>query len=121
MRDIVCEVCAPFFEILTADSGDAAREIVLIEKPDVALCDFRMPGCSGLEALAALKALDIRRPTILMTSEDPSAWTCSYQREAPFDSLLTKPFSKRELLSTFATLIGRAYHDADFQQRLLSS
>lgn len=118
LREVIRELCAPYFEVLEAATGDAAWEIAVAEQPDLALCDFHMPGRSGLEALAALKSTDQRRPAILMTS-DMSPELDRWRERALFDSLLTKPFSRRELLQTIATLIDRAYEDATFRQRLL--
>lgn len=119
LREIVRELCAPFFQILEAGTGDAALEIARVEHPDLALCDFHMPGCSGLEALSALKSLDIRRPTILMTSDVSPDLTRELER-AQVDTLLPKPFSRRQLLTTMASAIELAYHDEALRQRLMS-
>ncbi|OYW19838.1 MAG: hypothetical protein B7Z55_08165, partial [Planctomycetales bacterium 12-60-4] len=116
-REVVREVCAPFFEILEADTGDAALEIAVGEHPELALCDFHMPGCSGLEALSALKTFDVRRPAILMTS-DVSADLRERVQLARIDSLLAKPFTRHQLLQTFANAIDTAYHDGGMTQRL---
>lgn len=119
LRAVLRELCAPFFEILEADNGDTAFELAMAELPDLALCDLHMPGRSGLEALAALKELDVRRPAILMTSE-PS-WELQRQlQQAHIDTLLTKPFSRSKLLGTFASAIDDAFHDESLRQRLLS-
>ncbi|MDX1969750.1 MAG: response regulator [Planctomycetaceae bacterium] len=117
LREVVREVCAPFFEILEAENGDEALEIAVAEHPELALCDFHMPGCSGLEALTALKTYDIRRPAILMTS-DVSADLHQRVQLARIDSLLAKPFTRQQLLQTFATAIDSAYHDDRLTQRL---
>lgn len=120
LREIVRDVCAPFFEVLEAETGDQALEIATHAHPDLALCDFHMPGCSGLEALTALKLFDCRRPAILMTSDVSPALELQVQR-AHIDSLLPKPFGRRQLLQTFATAMQSGYHDEGFLQRLLSS
>ena len=119
LRAVLRELCAPFFEILEADNGDTAFELALMERPDLALCDLHMPGRSGLEALAALKELDLRRPAILMTS-DPTVELERQLRQAHIDTLLTKPFSRSKLLGTFACAIEDAFHDESLRQRLLS-
>ncbi len=120
LREVIRELCAPFFQILEANTGDAAFEIAMVEHPDLALCDFHMPGRSGLEALSALKTLDIRRPAILMTS-DVSDDLEQQLRDLQVDSLLPKPFTRRQLLGTVASAIDSAYHDNSLCQRLRST
>jgi two-component system, response regulator PdtaR len=117
-REVVREVCAPFFEIVEAETGDEALDLVAT-RPDLALCDYHMPGRSGLEALAALKALDVRTPAILMTSD--TRWDLNAEvRRSRIDTWLAKPFTRRELLRAFATAIESAYDDSRLSQRLLA-
>ena len=119
-REVVKELCAPFFEVLEAETGDDAYGIATLDRPDLALCDFHMPGRTGLDALTAFKQLDVRRPAILMTS-DPSLELAREVQLARIDSLLEKPFTRRQLLRTFATAVDSAFHDDGLMRRLLSS
>jgi CheY-like chemotaxis protein len=115
LREVVREVCAPFFDVLEAESGDEAWELVQ-SRPDLALCDLHMPGRSGLEALSALKALDARRPAVLMTSR-PTEALVDEVRAGRIDSLLPKPFSRQSLLRTLAAAVQAAYDDREFVRR----
>jgi CheY-like chemotaxis protein len=118
-RQIVCEVCAPYFDIVEARTGDEALNRVRRELPDIALCDLHMPGQDGLHVLEAYKGLDLRRPGILMTAR------CSRElrdqlKLARIDSLLEKPFTRRQLLGAVGQAIEIAYHEPDFRHRVLS-
>ncbi len=53
-----------------ATGGEEAVRKVASARPDVALFDVRMPGCSGIEALRRCKAAGFAPPTILLTTFD---------------------------------------------------
>lgn len=57
------------YEILTADSGEAALECVNAECVDLLLLDIEMPGMSGIETLEKLRATDkgAGLPALFMT------------------------------------------------------
>jgi DNA-binding NarL/FixJ family response regulator len=53
-----------------AGDGDEAVRLALELRPDVALLDVRMPGCSGIEVLRRCKAAGFAPATILLTTFD---------------------------------------------------
>jgi len=57
-----------------ANGGKQAIEMIPEINPDVVLLDMRMPGCSGLEVLKALKESDQLPPTIILTTFDDDEW-----------------------------------------------
>lgn len=118
-RQVVCEVCAPYFDILEARTGEEALSRVRRDWPDIALCDLHMPGQDGLHVLEAYKELDIRRPGILMTARS-SPELRDQIKLVRIDSLLEKPFTRRQLLGTMGQVIESAYRESDFSARLLS-
>jgi CheY-like chemotaxis protein len=65
---------APDTEIHTADDGDAALTLLAAPEalPDLILLDINMPGLSGFEVLARVKADDRlkRIPVVMLTSSD---------------------------------------------------
>lgn len=51
-----------------ADTGPAALELALSERPDVLLTDIEMPGMSGLDVAAELKTRGSRARVIILTT-----------------------------------------------------
>ncbi len=70
-RDLIrAQLSAEAFEILEAHDGMAALSMVHSEPPDLVVCDVMMPGITGYEVVARLKA-DPRTehvPVILFSS-----------------------------------------------------
>jgi two-component system NtrC family response regulator/two-component system nitrogen regulation response regulator GlnG len=56
------------YEVLTADSGEAAVALVKSRAPDVVLMDIRMPGLNGVHALQAMKRTVPDIKVIMMTA-----------------------------------------------------
>lgn len=58
------------YNVITADSGEMAIEKFKLEQPDIILMDIMMPGMSGHEATAEIKALSGERwiPVIFMSA-----------------------------------------------------
>ena len=54
-------------EVGRAVDGDTAIEAVLEIEPDVAVLDFMMPGCDGIEAARAIRARRPEQAIILYT------------------------------------------------------
>ena len=56
------------FVVLEASSGEAALRLALEADPDLAICDVRMPGMSGLELAPCLQEQADRKSTRLNSS-----------------------------------------------------
>lgn len=71
---------------------------------DVVISDVRMPGCTGLEALAALRTVDWEMQFILITAfGSDSVHGEAYRLGAA--AVLDKPFHLRELLRTVRSVV----------------
>ena len=49
VRLLEAKLAAEYFDVITADSGAAALEIVQHNTPDIVLLDVMMPGMDGFE------------------------------------------------------------------------
>lgn len=88
------------YEVVTANNGREALEMIASEKPDLVVMDVMMPEMDGFEALEKMKAdpatADI--PIIMLTAKAQDADVFSgWQKGA--DLYLTKPFNPTELLT----------------------
>lgn len=88
------------YDILEADNGIEALELVIKERPDLIILDVMMPGMTGYEVCKRIKTNpDIADTKVLILtargqqSDKEAAW------EALADFYLAKPFSPMELLS----------------------
>jgi len=119
-RSTLCEIFEPFFRLIEAHSGEEALELASHEQVHLALFDMHMQRLTGLEALRQLKEIHIIAPCILITA-DYSTELCDDAAEAQAFTVLKKPVTKRELVSTVATAVATAYHDKELIHRLLST
>jgi two-component system cell cycle response regulator DivK len=95
------------FRVLVAETAEIGVPMALKEKPDLVLMDIHLPGMSGIEALAKLRA----EPE---TKEIPVfAFTASVMPQdrkeitsAGFDGFLSKPINLKEFLETISTTLA---------------
>jgi len=92
------------FQIIEMDSGDRLlrylRGCVVsdgrVRIPDVIVSDIRMPGCSGLDVLRALRDMSVDIPVILMTAFGDAV---THQEAKQLGAMATfdKPFDANDL------------------------
>jgi RNA polymerase sigma factor (sigma-70 family) len=59
----------PMFEVVdSCPDGKAALQAILVSKPDLAVLDVSMPGCTGVEVLAELGSRSLSTRVILLTA-----------------------------------------------------
>jgi CheY-like chemotaxis protein len=58
-KDIRFLICSYFQELnyqtIEAEDGNSGINLFIKEKPDIVLCDLRMPGINGLEVIKSIK------------------------------------------------------------------
>jgi two-component system alkaline phosphatase synthesis response regulator PhoP len=91
--------------------GALALDAIRAQQPDLIVLDLMLPGMSGLEILAALRAEGIRARVLIVTAlADEEDLLRGFQAGA--DDYLTKPFSPRELLARVEAQFRRVEMDA---------
>jgi len=99
------------FEVSAFPSGEAFLASLDARHPDCVILDMRMPGLSGLDVQARLRAARIRIPVVFMTAADDPALEQAAQ-EAGGAWLLRKPFSDAELLHAIGSALRITPGDA---------
>jgi DNA-binding response OmpR family regulator len=87
--------------------GDAALALIRAERPDLVLLDVMMPGKSGFEVCAAVRADEAIADTkILMLSAKGRDTDLAKGQALGADAYMTKPFSTRELAERVRQMLG---------------
>ena len=95
----------PAWEVISAEDGPEALELLEQERPDVVLLDIGLPDMSGLEVLRSLRVFsDV--PVIILTVRDDELSKVQ-GLELGADDYVTKPFSHLELLARVRAVLRR--------------
>jgi two-component system response regulator AtoC len=101
------------YELLTADSGNSALDLVTAEPVDVVLLDILMPGLDGLEVLERIKERAVAAPVIMLTATKTVKTAVTAMKLGAFD-YVTKPFDIEEL----QLIVDRAVQSADLAREV---
>jgi DNA-binding NtrC family response regulator len=92
-------------EVEGADSVDNALEILASRKFDLIVCDYRMPGKSGIDLLEELAKRRTDVPVIMISAcTDKSTERAAMAMGA--SDLLRKPLRRKELIESAMKAIG---------------
>lgn len=100
----------------TFEAGDCrrARELLVDERPDVALIDWMLPDMSGLELTRMLKRDNENEDlAIIMLTARAEEHDKVAGLEGGADDYVTKPFSPRELVARIQAVLRRAKSSND--------
>lgn len=93
------------YETFQTGSGEDALSLYSIQKPDVVLLDYSMPGFSGLEVYDALMKMDPEVKVILVSGKI-DALLKNMAEERSIQNLLQKPYMMDELAALLHELMG---------------
>jgi DNA-binding response OmpR family regulator len=95
------------YDVELATNGADALEVAARLAPDLYILDVVMPGSTGLEVTAQLRARGDTAPVILLTAQDDDDDVAA-GRAAGADEYITKPFSPQDLYLLVRSLLPSA-------------
>lgn len=94
------------YEVITADNGRRALELVQTEAPDLVIMDVMMPHIDGLEVTRRIRqTMDV--PIIILSAKGETADKVT-GLEVGADDYLAKPFEPSELIARVKAVLRRA-------------
>lgn len=93
------------YEVLTADNGLTALELIQAHEPDLVVLDVIMPGMDGFETLKQVRAMS-SVPVIILSAKEASTDKIRGLGLGA-DDYLIKPFSPEELLARIEAIKRR--------------
>lgn len=108
IRENLKELLSDKYEVLVASGGREGLELALRELPDIVLCDVTMAGVTGHNVLIALRSnpTTANIPFIFLTAK-VSKDDIRLGMELGADDYLTKPFTRKELISAITARLKR--------------
>ena len=98
---------------LVAHDGETALKLVVSERPDVVLVDFKMPRMDGMELLKHAKEIDSDLPVIMITAYADIKGAVEAMRVGAHD-YLAKPFENLEVIR----VLHRALTERNLKRKL---
>jgi DNA-binding response OmpR family regulator len=95
------------FRPIVAEDGIAGFEAAIRHKPDLILCDLKMPGMSGTDVCRQLRQSRVTTPLLILSAVDEELDKVLLL-EIGADDYVTKPFGTRELLARIRALLRRS-------------
>ncbi|MEQ1907402.1 MAG: response regulator [Vicinamibacterales bacterium] len=94
------------FDVKTASDGSEGLDLALVFRPDVIVLDVQMPGLSGLDVAAALKARPETADTPLIALSGRNRITESADMREAFASVMSKPCEPDALIAEIHRVSG---------------
>lgn len=95
------------YEVITADSGETALEILQHEEIDLVLLDLGIPGLEGMEVFRTISKIVPETGIILLTAHGSLETSIEALRQGAHDYIL-KPTSTRTILNSIARGLARS-------------
>lgn len=106
LRLLRIELTAQGFQVIMAERGEDALQLIERQRPDLVVLDIIMPGMDGLEVLRRLRE-NSGVPVILLTAKGTDADKI-LGLELGADDYLAKPFNPEELTARVRAVLRRS-------------
>jgi two-component system response regulator MprA len=100
------------FDVITAEDGQKALDLVYDQHPDVVVLDWMLPKLDGLNVLGALREDQNEIPVLMLTARDAIEDRVE-GLEGGADDYLVKPFAPAELVARVRALLRRTGASTD--------
>lgn len=104
------------YEIIEADDGQGAVQLVENHDIDLVLLDVMMPNKDGFQALREIRTIRKKIPVIMLTAKSEEIDKL-LGLEMGADDYITKPFSMRELTARIKAVLRRSNADDDQEEQ----
>ncbi len=95
------------FEVLEAEDGLRAIEILTVNKPDIIITDLNMPNMNGLDLIRHIRFnLGIKTTPILMLTTEYTDEKKNAGREVGATGWIVKPFDPEKLIQVVQKVCG---------------
>ena len=97
------------FEVIRAEDGQQALEMIEDHRPDLVILDWMMPNLSGIDVCRTLRGRPETKllPVILLSARGEEG-DRTLGLDIGADDYISKPFSPRELISRVKALLRRS-------------
>ena len=133
VRILQRSLAAHGYDVLTANSGEKALEVMEHQRPDLLLLDLGLPGMDGLEVCKRVRAKSNLPPIIVVSVRDTEREKVQ-ALDCGADDYVCKPFGMNEVLARIRVALRHSVHvpvgteprltigplQIDFEQRLVS-
>ncbi len=97
------------FEVVCANDGQQALEMIEDHRPDLVILDWMMPNMSGIDVCRTLRGRpETRLLPVIMLSARGEEGDRTLGLDVGADDYISKPFSPRELISRVKALLRRS-------------
>jgi len=106
VANYIADILTPLYEVIDAENGKQALNMVIKEQPDLVISDIMMPEMDGFEFCSKLKKNDqcLHIPVILLTAKSASKFEI-YGVRAGADDYISKPFDPELLREKIHNLL----------------
>ncbi|MCG3210105.1 MAG: Regulator of RpoS [Anaerolineae bacterium] len=100
------------YDVVEAEDGTTALQLISAEKPDLVLLDIMMPGENGFEVIKRIRATpQIAETTIIVLTARAGLGDKKFAFKAGADDYLTKPINLHELNSRIEEFLAKVNAD----------